>query len=340
MKSFEELTERGQIRRLRQVAQVALQQYGLDGARLVFIAYSENAVFRVEAPGGRCALRVHRPGYQTEASLDSELAWMLALRRDAGLMVPEPQLSLQGLLHVQASLPGVPGARTVSLLSWVQGRRIASGLRPVHFSALGQLMARMHDHAAGWQPPAGFTRRHWDWDGLFGDQAGFDLPARDVWALVPDRYRPPFQAVADRLRGVMDDWGQALNAFGLIHADLSIGGEGNVLYHKGQACPLDFDDCGYGYWAYDLATTLAHWQTDPQWAVYRRALLDGYASVRPFSEQQLAHLDLFMAARHVTEMLWAIDLAQSNPGFRQGLDEWLEWAALHVARYLLYKEAL
>ena len=40
-----------------------------------------------------------------------------------------------------------------------------------------------------------------------------------------------------------------------------------------------------------------------------------------------------MAARHVSEILWAIDLAQSNPGFRQELDEWLEWAALHIALY-------
>jgi len=81
-------------------------------------------------------------------------------------------------------------------------------------------------------------------------------------------------------------------------------------------------------------------ETHSQWTVYRQALLDGYASLRPFPKEQSAHLDLFMAARHVTEMLWAIDMAQSNPGFREGLDEWLEWAALHVARYLEKKEAL
>jgi hypothetical protein len=50
-------------------------------------------------------------------------------------------------------------------------------------------------------------------------------------------------------------------------------------------------------------------------------------------------LELFVAARHVSEMVWAVDQAQSNPAFRQELDEWLEWAALHVSRYL-NKEAL
>jgi len=333
MKPFEELTERGQVRRLRRLAQAALPQYGLGDAQLVFVAYSENAVFRVDSPRGRYALRIHRPGYQTDASLDSELAWLAALRQDVGLPVPEPRPSLDGRLRVQASMPGIPGPRNVSLLAWIRGRRIASGLRPIHFAALGQLMAQMHEHAAHWRPPAGFTRRHWDWEGLFGDQAGFDLPARKVWALVPDPYRAPFEQVADRMRHIMDAWGKAPDAFGLIHADLSIGGQGNVLFYRGQACPLDFDDCGYGYWVYDWATALAHWQTHPQWPVYLQALLGGYADVRPLPEAQLAHLDLFMAARHVSEMLWAIDLARSNPGFRQGLDEWLEWAARHVALY-------
>jgi Ser/Thr protein kinase RdoA (MazF antagonist) len=180
MKPFEKLTERGQIRRLRCLAQAALPRYGLSGAPMVFVAYSENAVFRVVGPHGRYALRVHRPGHQTEASLDSELAWMAALRRDAGLPVPDPRPSLNGDLHVRVSAPGVPRPRNVSLLSWIQGRRIANDLRPAHFDTLGRLMARMHDHAAHWQPPEGFTRRHWDWEGLFGDQAGLDLPAHEV----------------------------------------------------------------------------------------------------------------------------------------------------------------
>jgi Ser/Thr protein kinase RdoA (MazF antagonist) len=339
MKPFEDLTERGQVRRLRRLAQVALQQYGLGIAQLTFVAYSENAVFRVETQVGRYALRVHRPSHQTEASLDSELAWMAALRRDAGLPVPEPRLSLAGTLRVQASVPGVPGPRNVSLLSWVAGRRIVNGLRATHFRALGHLMARLHRHAEHWQPPAGFTRRHWDWEGLFGDDAGLDLPADEVWERVPDPYRAPFQQVAHQTRSPMKAWGEKPDAFGLIHADLSIGGEGNVLFGGGQACPVDFDDCGYGYWIYDLATALTHWQTHSRWSAYSQALLDGYASVRSLPEAQLAQLGLFMAARHVSEMLWAIDLAQHNPGFREGLDEWLEWAALHVGRYLESKEA-
>jgi hypothetical protein len=56
--------------------------------------------------------------------------------------------------------------------------------------------------------------------------------------------------------------------------------------------------------------------------------------VRPFPAGQLVHLDLFMAARHVSEILWATDLAQVNPGFRAELPAWRDWADSHIQHFL------
>ncbi len=49
MKAFEALSSRGQVRRLRRLAQSALDDYGLAGAQLKFIAHGENTTFRVDA---------------------------------------------------------------------------------------------------------------------------------------------------------------------------------------------------------------------------------------------------------------------------------------------------
>ena len=136
------------------------------------------------------------------------------------------------------------------------------------------------------------------------------------------------------MREVMDEWGKGADAFGLIHADLFLGHEGNVLFSGGEARAIDFDDCGFGYWVYDLAVPLCHWQAAAAWPGIRDALLTGYAQIRPLPEKQLAHLDLFMAARHVSENLWATDMAQVNSTFRQELAEWLDWAAKHVRNFL------
>jgi Ser/Thr protein kinase RdoA (MazF antagonist) len=347
MRPFEELTYLGQIRKLRQVAQEALDAYGLADARLQFIARSENTTFRVDVPDlalvetadesyhdSRYLLRIHRPGYQTARSITSELEWLSALRSEAGLAVPEPVPTLTGELSAEVTIPDGPGRRTCSLFRWVKGRLLRQGYRLSHFRALGRLMARLHQHAAGWQPPAGFTRRHWDWEGLFGDHAGFSLAGSKVWELLPQSYYAPFKTVADQVRRVMDELGKGLDAFGLLHADLTLGDDGNVLFRGGEARAIDFDDCGYGHWVYDFATSLCHWQEAEGWPKIRDALLDGYAEIRLLPEEQLDHLDLFMAARHVSEMLWAIDLAQTNPDFREQVGEWLAYAARHVERYV------
>ena len=50
---------------------------------------SENATFLVSDPdGGTSVLRVHRLGYHTEQEIASELAWMDALRTEAGVRTP------------------------------------------------------------------------------------------------------------------------------------------------------------------------------------------------------------------------------------------------------------
>jgi Ser/Thr protein kinase RdoA (MazF antagonist) len=182
--------------------------------------------------------------------------------------------------------------------------------------------------------PPGFERRRWDWEGLFGDDAGFNLPADEVWALLPQPYDERFRTVADQARTVMTQLGTGPDALGLIHADLGLGEESNVLFSGGEARPIDFDDCGLGYWIYDLATALGHWRLSERWPSVRDALLEGYSQIRPFPKRQLVHLELFMAARHVSEILWATDIAQVNPSFRNELPGWRDWADMHVRQFL------
>jgi Ser/Thr protein kinase RdoA (MazF antagonist) len=250
------------------------------------------------------------------------------------LIVPAPVLAPDGELVVQAAAPGIPEERTCSLFRWMRGRKVRQGFRLWHFGALGRLMANLHNHAARWQVPAGFTRRHWDWEGLFGKSAGFNLAAEEVWALMPQPYDEMCTSVANQAREVMDGLGKGAGTFGLIHADLFLGGEGNVLFASGEARPIDFDDCGWGYWIYDLAVPLAHWRQSEAWPGIRDSLLDGYAQVRPLPKGQLAYLELFMAARHVSEVLWGVDMAQGNPSFREHLPEWLDWAGKHIDGFL------
>ena len=58
-------------------------------ASVELLNVSENATFLVSDPGaGPSVLRVHRLGYHTEPEIASELAWMDALRAEAGVRTP------------------------------------------------------------------------------------------------------------------------------------------------------------------------------------------------------------------------------------------------------------
>ena len=72
-------------------------------------------------------------------------------------------------------------------------------------------------------------------------------------------------------------YGTDIDRFGLIHADMRLG---NLLVDGERVTLLDFDDCGFGWFLYDLAASLSLLRdlaagagADPQLAhrLYRRS---------------------------------------------------------------------
>jgi Ser/Thr protein kinase RdoA (MazF antagonist) len=60
----------------------------------------------------------------------------------------------------------------------------------------------------------------------------------------------------------------------IIHADIH---GWNLMWHEGQLSIFDFDDCGFGVEAQDIAVALYYLDSPEQ----EQALLAGYASVKP-----------------------------------------------------------
>jgi Ser/Thr protein kinase RdoA (MazF antagonist) len=58
------------------------------------------------------------------------------------------------------------------------------------------------------------------------------------------------EVVSAQLRQGFDLLGRAAPLWGLIHADLH---RDNILLHHGEIGVIDFDDCGWGYYLFDLA---------------------------------------------------------------------------------------
>lgn len=328
MEPSEELTHRGQIRRMRQLAQHALNAYDLANIRFKFLRQAGNTLFQVSeanptlitkanlyAPG-QYLLRIHQPGYQACTAVELELEWLSSMCRHADLPVPEPVLTPDGRLYTQVAIPGIPEKHICSLLRWVNGQQLRrEGTRPHHYKALGELVARLHNHAAHWNPPVGLSKRKYDWDGLFRKEGVEGNPSREAWLLLPPEYTEPFETISWRVKQVMDKWGKGPDVYGLIHAD--IGMDANVLFWKGDVRIIDFDDSGFGYYVFDLSVVLEDSQDHQIQPQFRDALLNGYTRVRSLSEDQVGNIDLFLAAFAVYWSLYAADAVQYHPEDRE-----------------------
>lgn len=279
------------------VVEKALAQWGFVGADCRLVAARENRVYRVEKDGVAYALRLHRMGYCSEAELRSELQWMDTA--DAGgLDVPTPVASTAGrLMHI---IDGV----AVDVLSWLEGTPLGKTGAPLEirdreamFRAIGREMAQLHAVSDAWTLPEGFTRRRWDRDGLLGEAP--------VWGRFWDN---PTLSTEDRrlflrLREVATaelTTHESDLDYGLIHADLV---RENVMVHEGKVQLIDFDDSGFGFRLFDIATTLLRNRTEPDYEALKEALLQGYHSVR---DLDLTSLDLFLVLRAATYVGWII----------------------------------
>jgi len=324
---YRQLSPRGQVRRLRPLAEEALRAFGLRDPRVTFIHHGENTTWRIDLPRplpgpvptgchpSRLLLRLHRGTYNHPPEIASELLWLEALRRETDLVVPVPWRLPDGAPYLEWDDPAIGGHRVATATRWIEGRMADQRVTPSHYEALGVLMARLHNHAAAWRRPRAFRRVRWHERGLAAPDGNADRGSGDAWALLPADARRVFRRVRDRAMAAMERLGDGPEAYGLIHCDLH---PRNVVFHHGEARPLDFDDCLIGHWAYDLAVTL---RGTGEGAL--PALLRGYRRVRCFPDEQLRPLPVFLAARYASVMLWIAVRATENRRFEALAARWL-----------------
>ncbi|MGB3625040.1 MAG: SDR family oxidoreductase [Henriciella sp.] len=305
-----------QVARLVKLGRAALGEWGIKDAEITLIKYRENAVFKVEtAKGGRVAMRVHRASYHSDAELASELVLMDALRQ-AGIETPEPIATEEGHQFVTLEHPEVPEPRQIDILGWVDGDPIGaieaqSGqaddqLRETHVLA-GRLAAQIHNFTERWTPPAGFTRRHWDEEGLFGDEGHFGC----FWKydLLSDDQRSLLLEAREKLRGELSAFGKTPDRYGLTQGDFL---PENLLKEGDTLRVIDFDDCGFGWHLMDLATSLFFLAGEPGFDTALDGLLEGYRSERDLPDEHLALLPGLILARGFSYMAWAQSRAETE----------------------------
>ncbi|MBT3170842.1 MAG: phosphotransferase [Rhodospirillaceae bacterium] len=294
--------------RMAHLAVEALKSWGITDCTPELVKIRENAVFRVPAPGGgEAALRIHRHAYHSDVALESELQWMRALQQD-GIDVPAIVPTQIDALFITESVASVPEPRQVDMVRWLPGVPLGTleeGLSAaVHdigqtFTQVGRLVGELHNHAANWPLPEGFQRHAWDVDGLTGEQPFWgrfwEFPGLDA------AQRALLERARDTARDDLFAIGQPKENYGLIHSDLNLD---NMLLHDGRVMAIDFDDCGFGWHLFDLATISILFRGTDDYDQIHQSLITGYRQVRDLSDELLELMPLFYLLRAFTYVGW------------------------------------
>jgi len=327
-KPFNQSSYLSQVRRLRVLARKALAEYPIRVESVNFINHGENTTFRIEATNGQSyLLRIHRNDYHTKSAIIEEIMWISHLSKK-GLSVPTPVTSKNGNLVETIEHNDIQGSRNCSVFKWIHGDFIRKSVKPKHMFAVGQLLAEIQNNAPKRKT---HIRRYWTAEGLVGSNPKFgSIDTLRGISLKQQRVITTARTLTFKKLKAFEK--KYPNRQGLIHADLHFG---NIVSAGTNLGAIDFDDCGYGFFAYDLVIPYISAQHSlgenkkQLFHQYKNALINGYKTKRKWDQSDDDIFSHLMTARKLLMLGW-LNSRSDNPRLKKLLKKSVKTVLAHI----------
>ena len=259
-------------------------------ARCELLQRGLNDTYLVRAGAERYIARLYRAGSHTPAEIAYELELLLHLA-GRGVSVSVPIAWRDGRL--QRPLAAPEGSRQLVLFSYAAGSPLAWE-REEHSAIAGRLAASVH--AAADDFACAHPRRPLDLEELVERPLA---AVRPFLAHRPGDWRE-LVGIAARLRERIADAADAGLDWGVCHGDLNVK---NIHAGAGAATLFDFDFCGPGWRAFDLAAGPYYAVPEGRPGIWE-AFLSGYGEIRALSPGDRESIP----ALHAAARLWSVGL--------------------------------
>jgi len=279
-----------------------LPRYALENPiNCIFLARGVNDTYLVQAGTEKYILRVYTAGWRSLSDILYEIDVLLHVERN-GVSVSTPIAQQDGnYINV---LQAPEGLRQVVLFTYAQGKALDrhDTIDSYHH---GRAVATIHNATAS------FTSKH--------VRATLDLPylldqsMRNIESLLAFTSADwsYLQDFAERLHLQIEHFSAQSLDWGVCHGDCHM--LNDHISSDSMVTFFDFDFCGMGWRAYDLA--IVRWSEgfykmdldDRLW----QAFLKGYREQRPIAEIDIASIPTFVALREIWHMALIASMQES-----------------------------
>lgn len=301
-------------------AKELLKQYGITNAQVSCINFEFNATFSVETESGaKYALRININSSRTLENMKAEIEWVRHLNRTSGIHTPTPIATLKDDYIAFGFHPESEREFRGVMYSWLDGEVLGDEPTLSQLHEVGRSIAILHQESLDFALSTEsslptFNDFFWSTeDYLFSDKS-----------VLSDQDRNLIKEAHDLIMRYTNEL-YATSPVHIIHADFH---GWNLMWNENQLSIFDFDDCGFGLEAQDLAVALYYLDTPEQDA----ALLAGYKSVKPLPAYSDHEMKALLLQRRL--MLLNYLFETKNQEHKEMLPAYLEKSLERVSTFL------
>lgn len=199
----------------------------------------ENKMFGHNHSQNKIVIRITPPGHKTKDEVHAEMDWLQYLARGGApveRVVPSKRGNLVEIIDTNDG--GIP----VVCFNWAPGQLVRKqDFSPSLFQTWGKAAGMLHRLTKDYIPSnASLSRIQWQ-DDEYLDRS-----------LIPSHQTKVIERF-DSLIGHFLNLEKDRDSYGLIHQDIH---HANLFLDRNKLTILDFDDCVYGYFIFDIANAL------------------------------------------------------------------------------------
>lgn len=277
---------------------ILLEKYALDIANASCHYSTRNYAFVFSMDYCSVVIRVSPAELRTREEVMSEFMWVDDLRQ-FHTTVCQPYASAKNNAVEEFEVNG--HKYRAALFRRAEGKIAAyEDWNNRYFYNAGVSLGKLHKASAdGYALGFRYKRRHWH------EKATFDFDSF--------RYTLPDDVVTimNETKAEVMSIPQSPQTYGMIHGDYW---PGNYFTSGDDIWVFDFDDCGYGYFMFDIVTSISSWIQEPTFMpqirrrdlLYKSGMLDsfrrGYLENYNLPDAAWGDLELFLRLRYMEQL--------------------------------------